>query len=196
MTIVSFRDWADPAKQALVRPGSILIDFKGDCYCFPVKEVHDDGVLAWYVDEWKHFSWDELIKGEIALYDQIDPADIRFCGPRLRERGGRFEDLGGVTPPARGFPPEDWEIAAALAEVMPTGLERAVIRADYPEGAPEPSSIMLEPAELPLTLRIRTAVAAHRKAVSKQQISAWNRLSFILWRTADDWRSCAEFDYY
>ena len=196
MAIVGSREWDNPAKRALVRPGSILIDFKGDCYCFPVKEVHDDGVLAWYIREWKRFTWDELIEGQVALYDQIDPANIRFCGPRLKERGGRLEELGGASPPARDFPPEDWELAAALAEVLPAGVERAVLRADHPEGALEPSPITLEPPEVPLTLRIRTAVAAHRDAVGKEQISSWNRLSFILWRTADDWRSCAEFDYY
>jgi hypothetical protein len=161
-----------------------------------VREVHEDGVLAWYVREWKHFTWQELADGHISLYDQIDPANIRFCGPLLRERGGRSHALSGAGPPTRDFPPEDWELAAALAEVLPVGVERVVLHAEHPEDALEPASIRLEPPALPLTLRIRTAVAAHREAVSKTQISSWNVLEFSLWRAPDGWRCNVEFDYY
>jgi hypothetical protein len=195
MAMDGFREWDDPASRALLRPGSILIDYRGDCYCFPVKEVHDDGVLAWYIDEWKHFTWAALDDRGISLHDQIDPAHIRFCGPRLRERGGQFGDVSGATPPTRDFPAEDWELAAALAEVLPFGVERAVLHAEHPEGASAPVSITLEPPELPLTLRIRTAVAAHREAVGRQQISSWNTLEFSLWREPDGWRCNVGFDY-
>jgi hypothetical protein len=196
MPMPGFRNWDDPASRAMLRPGSILIDFAGDCYCFPVKEIHDDGVLAWYVDEWKHFTWTALSDLGIALYDQIDPANIRFCGPLLRERGGRFDDLSGATPPSRGRPAEDWELAAALAEVWPVGIERVVLYADHPEGSSVPPSIRLDPPDVPLTLRIRTAVAAHREAMGRKQISGWNGLAFTIQREADAWKTGAEFDYY
>jgi hypothetical protein len=195
MAIVSSREWADPACRALARPGSILIDYKGDCYCFPVKEVHPDGVLAWYVDKWKRFTWDELTEGRVALYEQIDPALIRYCGPTCRERGGRINDLKANENRYDGIPIEDLRLAQALASVLSAGAGSVELRAECPDGQPPLPMIDLSPLHLPVTREIRDAVSVLHAAFEEKQLRPWTALAFTLDKAAEGWRYGAEFGY-
>jgi len=185
MAIVSSQDWVDPACQALVRPGSILIDYKGDCYCFPVKGVYPDGVLAWYVDEWKRFTWDELTDGHIALYEQIDPALIRYCGPICRERGGRIEDLTVDGNRSNDIPIADRYLARALSAVLPAGAGTVEVRAESPDGQLPLPMIELAPAHLPITGEISGAVSALHAEFEKKQLRPWTALAFTLWKAPE-----------